>query len=299
MGENNTELMAKEELSETIKSLQKEQKKLKRRKFTRNKLAVIGGIVTILMIMIAVFAPLLTKYGPYDMVVKDRLKPPSAQHFFGTDSFGRDVFTRVLYGTRVSMLVGGAVAVGTMIIGMIVGLLASYYKVLDNVLMRICDGLSAIPSSLLAIALMAALSSSARNVIISLIAVGFPGVARIARASAMVIKEQTYIEAMKASGAKTGRIIFKHIAPNILSPVIVQVSYVFASAIITEAALSFLGVGIPVPQPSWGNILNEGKNVMSTAWWMIMFPGAFTAIAVLGLNIFGDGLRDYFDPHTN
>lgn len=288
-----------ETLEQTGKRLGREQRALKRRRFFRNRLAVLGGIITLAMILIALLAPVLSPYGPYDMVVADRLQAPSLSHPFGTDSYGRDVLTRVLYGARVSMSIGAAVAAGSMLLGMAVGLLASYFKVLDNVLMRICDGLSAVPSSLLAIALMAALGGSVRNVIVSLVAVSFPGVARIARASAMVVKEQTYIEAMRAAGARTGRILLGHIAPNILSPVIVQVSFVFASAIITEAALSFLGVGVPVPEPSWGNILNEGKEVIYKAWWMILFPGLFTAISVLGLNIFGDGLRDFLDPHSN
>lgn len=287
------------DLKKARKELQKEQRQLKLRKLKKNKLAIIGGTITIIMILLAIFAPVIAPYGPYEMKVRDRLQAPSAAHIFGTDSYGRDVFTRVLYGARVSMSIGAAVAFCTMIIGMIVGLLASYYKILDSILMRICDGLSAIPSSLLAIALMAALGSSEENVIISLVAVSFPSVARIARASAMVVKEQTYIEAMKASGASVPRILFRHIAPNVLSPVIVQVSFAFASAIITEAALSFLGVGVPVPNPSWGNILNEGKAVINKAWWMIVYPGTFTALAVLGLNIFGDGLRDYLDPHSN
>ena len=287
------------DLKKARKELQKEQRQLKLRKLKKNKLAIIGGTITIIMILLAIFAPVIAPYGPYEMKVRDRLHAPSAAHIFGTDSYGRDVFTRVLYGARVSMSIGAAVAFCTMIIGMIVGLLASYYKILDSILMRICDGLSAIPSSLLAIALMAALGSSEENVIISLVAVSFPSVARIARASAMVVKEQTYIEAMKASGASVPRILFRHIAPNVLSPVIVQVSFAFASAIITEAALSFLGVGVPVPNPSWGNILNEGKAVINKAWWMIVYPGTFTALAVLGLNIFGDGLRDYLDPHSN
>lgn len=287
------------DLKKARKELQKEQRQLKLRKLKKNKLAIIGGTITIIMILLAIFAPVIAPYRPYEMKVRDRLQAPSAAHIFGTDSYGRDVFTRVLYGARVSMSIGAAVAFCTMIIGMIVGLLASYYKILDSILMRICDGLSAIPSSLLAIALMAALGSSEENVIISLVAVSFPSVARIARASAMVVKEQTYIEAMKASGASVPRILFRHIAPNVLSPVIVQVSFAFASAIITEAALSFLGVGVPVPNPSWGNILNEGKAVINKAWWMIVYPGTFTALAVLGLNIFGDGLRDYLDPHSN
>lgn len=288
-----------ETLEQTGRRLGREQRALKRRRFFRNRLAVLGGIITLAMILIALLAPVLSPYGPYDMVVADRLQAPSLSHPFGTDSYGRDVLTRVLYGARVSMSIGAAVAAGSMLLGMAVGLLASYFKALDNVLMRICDGLSAVPSSLLAIALMAALGGSVQNVIVSLVAVSFPGVARIARASAMVVKEQTYIEAMRAAGARTGRILLGHIAPNILSPVIVQVSFVFASAIITEAALSFLGVGVPVPEPSWGNILNEGKEVIYKAWWMILFPGLFTAISVLGLNIFGDGLRDFLDPHSN
>ena len=288
-----------ETLEQTGRRLGREQRALKRRRFFRNRLAVLGGIITLAMILIALLAPVLSPYGPYDMVVADRLQAPSLAHLFGTDSYGRDVLTRVLYGARVSMSIGAAVAAGAMLLGMAVGLLASYFKALDNVLMRICDGLSAVPSSLLAIALMAALGGSVRNVIVSLVAVSFPGVARIARASAMVVKEQTYIEAMRAEGARTGRILLGHIAPNILSPVIVQVSFVLASAIITEAALSFLGVGVPVPEPSWGNILNEGKEVIYKAWWLILFPGLFTAISVLGLNIFGDGLRDFLDPHSN
>ena len=288
-----------ETLEQTGRRLGREQRALKRRRFFRNRLAVLGGIITLAMILIALLAPVLSPFGPYDMVVADRLQAPSLAHLFGTDSYGRDVLTRVLYGARVSMSIGAAVAAGAMLLGMAVGLLASYFKALDNVLMRICDGLSAVPSSLLAIALMAALGGSVRNVIVSLVAVSFPGVARIARASAMVVKEQTYIEAMRAAGARTGRILLGHIAPNILSPVIVQVSFVLASAIITEAALSFLGVGVPVPEPSWGNILNEGKEVIYKAWWLILFPGLFTAISVLGLNIFGDGLRDFLDPHSN
>lgn len=288
-----------EVLKDARKRLQKEQRALTRRRIVKNKLLLIGGIITALMIFIAIFAPLISPYDPLEMDVINRIKAPGAAHIFGTDTFGRDIFSRVIYGARVSMTVGAATAAVTMAVGLLVGLLASYYKVLDNILMRICDGLSAIPSSLLAIAMMAALGASMRNVVISLAAVSFPSVARIARGSAMVVKNQTYIEAERSAGARSGRILFRHIAPNVLSPVIVQVSYTFASAIITEAALSFLGVGIPAPTPSWGNILNEGKTVINEAWWMIVFPGAFTAAAVLGLNILGDGLRDFLDPHTH
>lgn len=197
------------------------------------------------------------------------------------------------------MTIGFFVGLITMVVGMILGLLASYFKVLDEVLMRICDGLNAIPSTLLAIAFMSALGASITNVIISLSIVSIPRMARIARSAALVVKEQTYIEAVSAAGASPLHIIFRHMAPNILSPVIVQASYVFANSIITEAALSFLGVGVPVPDPSWGNILYEGKDVIYNAWWMIVYPAVFTALTVFGLNLFGDGLRDLLDPHTN
>ena len=288
-----------EDLQTIRKRLLKEQRQLMIHKFFHNRLAVTGGLITVLMLVFALLAPVLAPQGPLDMVVTDRLLAPSGIHFFGTDTFGRDVFTRILYGARVSMTIGAFVGLITMAAGMTLGLFASYFKLLDEVLMRICDGLNAIPSTLLAIAFMSALGASVTNVIVSLSIVSIPRMARIARSAAIVVKEQTYIEAVQAAGAKPLHIIFRHIAPNILSPVIVQASYVFANAIITEAALSFLGVGVPVPAPSWGNILYEGKDVIYSAWWMIVYPAVFTAMTVFGLNLFGDGLRDLLDPHTN
>jgi peptide/nickel transport system permease protein len=181
---------------------------------------------------------------------------------------------------------------------MIIGLYASYYRRIDSILMRICDGISAIPAILLAIAFMAVLGPSPKNVVFSLSMVYIPSIARIVRSRALEVRELTYIEAMRCLGASSSCIIWKHIAPNILSPVIVQTSFVFAKAIITEAALSFLGVGVPVPAPSWGNILMEGKTVIYKAWWMIVFPGVITAVSVLGLNILGDGLRDVLDQKS-
>lgn len=287
------------DLKELRKRLLREQRRLLIHKFFHNRLAVTGGFLTCLMALLALLAPVLSPQGPLDMVVTDRLLAPSAVHLFGTDTFGRDIFTRILYGARVSMTIGFFVGLITMAAGMTLGLFASYYKVLDEVIMRICDGLNAIPSTLLAIAFMSALGASITNVVVSLSVVSIPRMARIARSAALVVKEQTYIEAVSAAGAGPLRIIFHHMAPNILSPVIVQASYVFANAIITEAALSFLGVGVPAPEPSWGNILYEGKDVIYSAWWMIVFPAAFTALTVFGLNLFGDGLRDLLDPHTN
>ena len=279
--------------------LKKEQRSLRIHKFTSNKLAMTGGIVLLIALLGAILAPLLSSYGPYDMVVADRLQAPSARHLFGTDTFGRDLLIRVLYGARISLLIGAGVSLISMILGMILGLYASYYRALDNIIMRVCDGLNSVPASLLAIAFMAVLDPSVKNVVISLSIVYVPNIARITRGTALSVKEQTYIEAMRALGANSSTIIWKHIAPNVLCPVIVQASFIFADAIITEAALSFLGVGVPVPTPSWGNILYEGQTVIFRAWWMILFPGIFTAASVLGLNLFGDGLRDVLDPQTN
>lgn len=287
------------DLKEVRNRLLREQRRLLIRKFLRNRLAVTGGGITFAMLFLALLAPVLAPQGPLEMVVSDRLLAPSAAHLFGTDTFGRDVLSRILYGARVSMTIGFLVGLITMAAGMTIGLFASYFKLLDEILMRICDGLNAIPSTLLAIAFMSALGASIQNVVVSLAVVSIPRMARIARSAALVVKEQTYIEAMTAAGAGPFRIMFRHIAPNILSPVIVQASYVFANAIITEAALSFLGVGVPTPEPSWGNILYEGKDVIYKAWWMIVCPAVFTALTVFGLNLFGDGLRDLLDPHTN
>lgn len=299
MSKSELERNDNENLAEISRQLKKEHNQLRVRKFLHNKLALSGGIITLLVIGCAVFAPLLTSYDPLDMVVTDRLLAPSADHIFGTDTFGRDLFSRVLYGARVSIGVGFSCSILTMILGTAVGLYASYYRWLDNLLMRVCEGLKAIPATLLAIALMAVLGASTRNVIISLVVVSIPDIARISRSAALLTKEQTYIEAMYALGAKPGRIIWRNMLPNVVSPVIVQGTYIFATAIIVEAALSFLGVGVPAPAPSWGNILSEGKTVIYNSWWMIVFPGVSMAMTVLGLNMFGDGIRDLIDPMTH
>lgn len=288
-----------QDLQTIKKNLQKEQRQLKRAKLLHNRLAMTGAVLIVLVTVLALEAPLLAPMGPYEVDVKNRLSAPSIQHLFGTDNFGRDLFARVLYGARISLGVGAGASLMATFAGIVIGLYASYYKWLDNLLMRVCDGLKAIPSTLLAIALMAVLGSSMSNVIISLALVSIPDVARVVRSEAILIKEQTYVEAMKALGSSSKRIIWSHIAPNVISPVIVQISFIFASAIISEAALSFLGVGIPVPTPSWGNILSDGKTYIYNCWWMIVFPGATMALTVLGLNLFGDGIRDVLDPMTN
>lgn len=293
------ERVSRSELQAVKRRLQAEQRALTVRRFFRSRLAVIGAVIVLIMALTAVFAPLLAPADPLAQTVSHRLTPPGGQYLLGTDKLGRDLLSRIIYGARVSMIVGVSVGLSSMVFGMIIGLYACYYKALDGVLMRICDGLSAIPSTLLAIALMAVLGSGVMNVILALSIVYIPRMARIARSAALVVKEQTYIEALRSQGASAARIIWRHIAPNILSPVVVQASYNFANSIITEAALSFLGVGVPAPQPSWGNILSEGREVITTSWWMVVYPGIATALAVMGTNIFGDGLRDILDPHTN
>ena len=293
------ESISRSELAAVRRRLQKEQRSLNRKRFFHSRLAVLGAVIVLIMAFTAIFAPLLAPVDPLAQTVAQRLSPPGGGYLLGTDKLGRDLLSRIIYGARVSMIVGVSVSLSSMIFGMILGLSACYYKALDNILMRICDGLSAIPSTLLAIALMAMLGQSLFNVILALSIVYIPRMARIARSAALVVKEQTYIEALRSQGASSTRIIWRHIAPNILSAVVVQASYNFANAIITEAALSFLGVGVPAPQPSWGNILSDGREAITSAWWMIVYPGLATALAVMGTNIFGDGLRDILDPHAN
>lgn len=286
-----------EDVNAIRKRLEKEQRQIKFHKFFSNKASVTGLCIVIFMLLVAIFAPVLAYTSPYDATVLDRLQAPSTTHIFGTDSLGRDIFVRTIYGARVSMTVGFSVGLLSAGIGIIIGLYASTNKVLDNILMRICDGLKAIPNIMLAIALMAVLGADIKNVIISLTVVSIPSVARVARSSALVVKQQTYIEAQRCLGASQTRILWTQIAPNILAPVIVQMTFVFASAIISEAGLSFLGAGVPDPIPSWGSMLTEGKTyIFNNCWWMILFPGAFTGLSVLGLNLFGDGLRDFMDP---
>ncbi|EZH65447.1 peptide ABC transporter permease [Bacillaceae bacterium JMAK1] len=290
--------MSTTSLSNIRKELKKEQRSLLLKRFLSNKLLLTGSVIMLFVVGIALIGPFFLSYTPYQMVVENRLSPPSAEHLLGTDNFGRDLFSRVVYGAQISLGVGLAVAVITSVIGLVIGLLASYYKTLDHILMRICDGLMAIPGILFAIALMAALGPQTQNVIIALSIVFTPHIARVVRSKALSIREETYVEAMRAQGASPLRIIFLHIAPNTISPLVVQATFIFADSIITEAALSFLGAGVPTPDPSWGNILYDGKLVIFNAWWMTVFPGIMIILAVIGLNFVGDGLRDMIDPHT-
>ena len=262
----------------------------------RNPGLLIWPAVLAAIVLLSFFASLVSPYDPYSLDPLSRLSPPSTEHWFGTDNFGRDLFVRVALAVRVSLSVGAAVAVIAGATGMIVGLLCAWYRPVDRILMRVCDGLFAFPSLLLAIAIVGVLGPNIANVVLALSLVYVPSVARVIRGAAMVIKEKNFIEALRAQGAGASRIIWLHLLPNVISPFIVQVSWVFSVAILTEAALSFLGSGVPAPMPSLGNLLLEGKAVIFTAWWMTFFPGIAIVLLILGLNIIGDDLRDSADP---
>ena len=284
---------------QTSPDILREQRQIRRERFFSSPGLFMGLTVFILIVTAAIIIPAVANVDPNAMAIANRLKGPSPKHPFGTDEFGRDLMIRVLYGARVSLLVGGTVALLSSVLGTVIGIYASYFKILDHILMRICEGLIAIPGVLLAIALMAALGASNLNVIIALTIVYTPSVARIVRSSALVTREQPYVEAAKVQGAGSGRILRKLILPGVISPLTVQASFIFAQAIISEASLSFLGAGIPAPAASWGNILQGSKQVLQKAPWTVIFPGLAVVLCVLSLNLLGDGLRDYFDPRTS
>lgn len=262
----------------------------------RSRSTAIGGAIVLLVVLVAILAPLLSRYDPLGIDVPSRLLGPSAVHPFGTDNMGRDIFSRVIFGARISLLVGSLVVACAAGAGIVLGLLAGYKNRLDRVLMRIMDGLMAFPTTLLAIALMAALGARLSNVIVALAIVFTPRVARVVRSVTLVVRELDYVQAAQALGAADSRILARHVLPNCLAPVIVQGTFIFAESVLAEAALSFLGVGLPPYIPSWGTIITTGRMFMQIAPWITIFPGVAILVAVLGLNLLGDGLRDLADP---
>jgi len=266
------------------------------RMLLRRRIVLVGLGLVAAAFLIALAAPFLSLQSPGELHITDRLRPPSRAHLFGTDSFGRDVFSRVAFGARLSILVGVMSVLVATIGGGLIGLLAGYYPRLDGLLMRMMDGIMAFPNIVLAIALMASLGPSVVNVIASLGFVYMPRVARVVRSGALIVRESLHVEAARALGSRDWRILRLNILPNCLSPLIVQATFVFAYAVLGEAALSFLGVGIPPYIASWGNILSEGRQFITQAPWITMFPGAAIMLTVLGLNVVGDGLRDALDP---
>ena len=248
------------------------------------------------VVFAAVFAPWIAPRDPLTLNPAIRLRPPSATAWFGTDDFGRDVFSRVVYGSRLSLEVGGLVVIFTAALGIIAGIAAGYFRVLDNVIMRVVDALLAIPPALLAIALMAVLGPRVINVVVALTVAYVPQLTRVVRSQVLTLREAMFTEAAKSAGASEARIAFLHVLPNSLSVVLIQSTLTFADAVLTEAGLSYLGVGEPPGVPSWGNILSDGRNYMIQAPWMTLFPGLAIVTCVLGLNLLGDGLRDVLDP---
>lgn len=291
-------ILSRKQISAASAAILKEQRQLRKEKILASPALVVGTVGFAVILLLAILVPFFNPVDPDSMDVVNRLQPPGNGYLLGTDEFGRDLFIRVMYGARVSLWVGGCVAVFSCVLGIIIGIYASYFKILDQILMRICDGLIAIPGILLAIALIAALGTSSWNVIVALTVVYTPSVARTVRASAMVIREQTYVEAAKVQGYSSFRILWKMILPGVISPLTVQASFIFAQAIISEASLSFLGAGIPAPAASWGNMLEASKMVFSQAPWTMICPGAAVILCVLSLNLLGDGLRDFLDPRV-
>ena len=262
-----------------------------------NKLAVTGGVILILFILMAVLAPVIAPYDPYYMDASATLAPPSAEHLLGTDNMGRDILSRIFYGAQISLKVSiVSVSIATAA-GVILGVVAGYFgKLTDGIISRILEIMFAFPEVLLALLIMSILGPSLNNIMIAIGIVYTPIFARITRGAVLSVKDSLYVEAARSIGVKDSIIIVRHILPNILSPILVQITLSLAFAILSEASLSFLGIGVEPDIPSWGIMLNNGKAWIEIAWWVGVFPGIAIALAVLGFNILGDGLRDVLDP---
>jgi peptide/nickel transport system permease protein len=260
--------------------------------------AVISLLFVLGLIFVGVLAPWIAPLDPAFVNPADRLAEPSSEYWFGTDDLGRDVFSRVIYGTRISLLVGITVMFGATILGSIIGLCAGFYRRFDTPVMRVMDGLEAFPSILLAIAIMATFGTSTRNVIIALSIVYVPNIARLVRSTTLMNRDQPYVESARAIGMGNIPIMWRYIFMNSLSPLIVQGTFVVAFGILAEASLSFLGAGVPPETPTWGSMVSAGQPRLQQAWWICVFPGAFLFATVLAINLIGDGLRDAFDPRS-
>ncbi|WP_407924932.1 ABC transporter permease [Schauerella aestuarii] len=260
------------------------------------KTVLISLIVLVVLIAAALLAPYVSPFDPYKLSIMNRLKGPSSVHWFGTDDFGRDVFSRVIHGGRLSLMVGFSVVILASVLGIALGLIAGFFRRADKFVSRLIDAMMAFPDILLAIALVAALGPSLINVIIALGIVYTPRLARVVRASTLVIRELPFVEAARALGVPTYRIVTVHVLRNLISPILVQGTFIFAYAILAEAGLSFLGVGVSPDIPTWGTMINSGQQYMGQADWIMIFPGIAIVLSVLSLQLLGDGLRDVLDP---
>jgi len=264
----------------------------------RNPTIIIGGFLLLLITLAAIFAPWIAR-DPIAFEPINRLKAPSAEFWLGTDSLGRDVYARMVYGARISLLVGLTVAIITVISGSVIGLLAGYFPRVDAVVMRLMDGIMAIPSILLAIALVALMGSSVKVVIIAIAIPEIPRVTRLVRAVVLSVRDLPFVEAARSNGTRVAKLLRRHILPSTVAPLIVQATYICASAILTEAGLSFLGAGTPPEFPTWGNMIASSRLYLQIAPWTIFAPGICLALVVLSVNLLGDGLRDRLDPRIS
>jgi peptide/nickel transport system permease protein len=266
------------------------------RRLLRHRSFMIGLVLTSIVVIAALAAPFLALPDPNRLAIRFRFRPPSEEFLFGTDNLGRSVLSRVIWGAQLSLLIGLGVVLLNAVFGVLIGALSGYFTRLDGPMMRFADALMAFPSVLLAIGIAAALGASAGTAVIALAVVYIPRTARIVRASVLVVRELEYVQAARASGAGTWRILRRHVMPNCMAPLIVQLSFVFAYAVLSEAVLSFLGLGAPPTTPSWGILISEGRGYIREAAWLTVVPGCAIAMTVLGLNLLGDGLRDVLDP---
>ncbi len=265
--------------------------------FKKNKLAVVSAIVILILILVAIFSSVIAPYSPDEINLKKIYQPPSWKHPFGTDMNGRDVFSRVIYGARISMSVGFISSGISGLIGVLIGAFAGFFGgKIDTLLMRLVDLVLSIPSFFLLLMVIAMLEPNIYNVMIVIALTSWPGLARMVRAEVLSVRERDFVQAAVALGIGRWRIIWRHIIPNVLAPVFVAMTLGVAAAILVESGLSFLGLGVQPPTPSWGNILAQGRSVMQFAWWMTVFPGLAIFITVLGYNLIGEGLRDALDP---
>jgi peptide/nickel transport system permease protein len=265
-------------------------------KLFRRKLVLAGAAILVTVTLLALFAPWITPYGPMAMKISDRMQSPGLAHWFGTDELGRDVFSRVVFGARYSLMIGASVVLISVTGGVLLGLTAGFFRRLDGPIMRVVDAMMSFPDILLAIALVAVLGASMTNVILALAIVYTPRVARVVRASTLVVRELLFIEAARALGVSTWRILFIHILNNIASPILVQATFIFAYAVLAEAGLSFLGVGVPPELPTWGTMIASGQQFAHQAIWLVVFPGVAIMLSALSLQMVGDGFRDLLDP---
>jgi peptide/nickel transport system permease protein len=268
----------------------------RRRRLRRHPALILGALLLVAVAVLSIGAPWIAPYDPQDIDPLARLQPPSAAHLFGTDAMGRDVFSRAVWGGRVSIVTGICVAALATVLGILIGLVAGFVRVIDAVVMRVMDGLMAIPGVLLAIALMSVMRPSLLTVIVAITVPDVPRVARLVRSLALVLREEPYVEAAVSVGTRPPMILWRHLLPNMVAPLVVQATFLAAAAVLAEAALSFLGVGVPAQTPSWGNMMAEGRNFVAVAFHIILYPGILLALTVLATNFVGDGLRDALDP---